>query len=148
MFYSASGGVGYYNPLAKEVPGGLMLDLGISAILSDEIFSLNFSKRISEQIIREEDYLGLDITYGRALELGQKWLLEGHFGLGYIRQKLGFLAFETESVDNVDHAIGLPLRAKFVYRISNSVGFGANPYLNFNGLETFYAINLIFQYNF
>lgn len=147
-FYSASGGIGYYDSFLSSSIGGLNFNLDISTILSEDIFSLYFSTGFSEQIIIEENYTELNITYGRALKLGQRLWMEGHFGLGYIVQKSNTPAFDIDGYDYVEYNVGFPLRAKILYSFNENMGLGINPNINLNGIETFYSINLIFQYRF
>lgn len=147
-FYAISTGVGYYSPLSQESAGGLTMNLDFSVKLSDDVFSIYFRTGFSEQFVFKEDFMTLNITYGRTLKLSKRWLLEGHFGLGYIRQKVRTISFDFEENEYVDHAISLPFRPKILYRFSDTIGLGLNPNLNLNGIQTFYSIDLIFQYNF
>lgn len=146
-FYGASGGVGVYNPIAQDAAGGLSIRLDAAVKVSEAIFSINFSKGISEQIFAEETLTELNITYGRALELGKKWLLEGHFGLGYIRQQVETASFDTETNSYVDHSVSFPIRVNFLYRLSSNLALGLNPNFNLNGVETYYSAHLILQYH-
>lgn len=146
-FYEVSGGVGYYNPISRESAGGLTMTVDVGLKLSDEIFAINVNRGFSEQFFVEENYTELNITYGRALELSKRWLLEGHFGFGYITQKITTASFDFEPNDYKDEAICFPFRAKILYRISNVLGLGLNPNFNLNALETYYSTNFILQYN-
>ncbi len=145
--HALSTGIGFYSPVFPESAGGLSMNLDIAVKLSDNIFSMYFHEGFSEQLICEETFTLMSLNYGSYLNLSKWWFLEGHIGIGYIRQNNSSISFNFH-YENVGYSISFPFSPKILSRQNDPTSIGVNPNFNFNVIQTFFALDSIVQFNF
>ena len=145
--HAISGGFGIASSSSETAGSGFGINLDFSLALQKNIFSFYFNSgwELTNEILSEEFY-ELNLTYGRLWELGDRWTIEGHLGIGWF-------AYEVDAepdlfFDFPDNDIGFPFRVKLIYRPSDRIGLGLNPNVNFNSIETAYSGNILIQYYF
>lgn len=146
--HAVSLGVGIASTASESSETGLGLNFDFSTMVKSHIISFNSNIGTYIETERgEESFFELNLTYGRKWELGKKFAIEGHLGIG-------IFTFDEEIEDanfNFDFpgvTTGFPFRIKLLYYPIERFGISLNPNINFNEGFTAYTINLILQYNF
>ena len=88
-----------------------------------------------------EGYYEVDLLYGRAFKLSNKWYLETHTGLGFISQN-------NTTVSDEKQSLAIPVRVKFLYYTGKKFAIGLNPNVSFNKVNAIYSLNFLLHLNF
>lgn len=153
--HGVSFGVGLMANSPKIYESDTNLPFDVSVIQGNNLFSLyhNKTEDLSNfyNILPTDDqayYQELDLTFGKQWVLTDRWVLEGHAGLGYFQHKYyGLDEFNSNQLIK-ESTIGFPLRAKLIYYFRNHFGLGLNPNLNINSLNTVLSAAILFQFKF
>lgn len=94
----------------------------------------------------KQDYLEVSVLYGRAFKINSVISVEGHGGVGYIRNH--FKNSSTDFEDVNESTIGFPVRLKVLFYVSPTLGLGINPNYNINSIANISSMDLIMQYRF
>lgn len=83
---SLSIGAGFMGSSSETSNGGLMINLDMSMMLDEHLFSLYLNDGSELDLVdAEEKYTELNLTYGRQIGLNHWMKLEWHLGLGHFR---------------------------------------------------------------
>jgi hypothetical protein len=127
------GGLNFYIDLTTNYKKNL---ISVSASLGSE-FNLFDASR---------DYKEYGLLYGREMNLNKTFKIEVHSGIAIFKEiyKNGSTNFKEVS----ETAIGLPVKVKLLFYVSDHFALGLNPNITINSIDTIYSGNLIFLYRF
>ncbi len=146
--YAVSIGPGIASSSSATAKTGSSMNFDIAASIDKHIISFYFNAGLDlNKGGPAETFTEFNLTYGRKWSLGQKFVLEGHTGVGYFTYDIDTNNFSL-FIDSPKGTIGFPIRAKLLLYPVEKFGIGLNPNLNLNSLETAYSLNLMLQYNF
>lgn len=146
QLHATSLGFGYTTTSEPKIEGPAM-NLEFSTIYNQKhVYSLHFNVGSQDQIFAGgEEFYELNLLYGRAFQLGPKFMFEGHVGMGIFGYEDGI---DSPILDLPDPALGFPIRTKLLYRIADKFAIGINPNANFNSILNTYTGQIVLQYNF
>ncbi|WP_405207963.1 hypothetical protein [Aquimarina sp. LLG6339-5] len=91
-----------------------------------------------------QGFYGVNLLYGRELEL-TRWLkIEGNIGIGLYHHKITTKSGTTDQ----KNVLGIPINTKLLFYPAKRFAFGLSPFVNFNSINTTYSGNVVFQYKF
>lgn len=145
-FKSVSLGIGITG--GSETSGGVAVSADVTMNLNKNLFSLALTSGAEYNVIGSADrnFFAADLLYGREFSISKGIKIETHAGVGLFTEK--YNNGDTDFQDVSDSTIGLPIRIKLLFYVSDKFAIGLNPNANFNSIDTMYSGNLIFQYNF
>lgn len=145
-FHSASFGVGVIDTPSESSEDGFNVVGDIATQWRKNLFSLYVNQGSGFFVGTfgsddSEDFLEVNLTYGREIELLSWIKLEGHAGIGFFNHQV---RSERESIDLNKTSVGFPLRAKLIF-FYKFLGVGINQNVNFNPLVSTRSTDLILQ---
>ena len=127
--------------------GGLNFYIDATTEFKRNLFTFSFVAGGELQLFdASRDYKELDFMYGRELTIYKFFKTEVNTGIAIFNEvyKNGSTNFNKVS----ETAIGLPIKVKLLFYVSDHFAFGLNPNITINSIDTMYSGNLIFQYRF
>jgi len=147
QFYvkSVSAGIGVTG--GEETSGGIGFNADVTTALNKNLFTLGLATGSELDLFEaHRNFFSADLLYGREFSVTRIFKIEAHAGIGIFSEN--YKNGDTNFREVKESAVGIPLRAKFLFYITPKFAMGFNPNVNFNSIETMYSGNLIFQYNF
>ncbi len=140
------GAIGIYTNLENNGVRGFCGNLELVTKHQKNLYAFNYSLGfgITEKNNKIHDlqgFMSLDLLYGRELKVSKTITLEPYLGLGYIIQS-------NTSDAGGKSAIGLPMRAKLLFKVSEKFTVGINPNVTINNVNTFYSANFLLRFEF
>ncbi|WP_299215453.1 hypothetical protein [uncultured Aquimarina sp.] len=91
-----------------------------------------------------QGFYGVNLLYGRELELARWFKIEGNVGMGLYHHK----AVTKGGATDRKNVLGIPINTKLLFYPAERFAFGLSPAVNFNSINTTYSGNLVFKYKF
>lgn len=146
-FHFKSVGAGFGITAGDETAGGVAFMADVTTAVNKNLFSVALSSGNEVDLFEaERKFFAADIFYGREISITRIFKIEAFAGVGIFTES--YKNGDTNFVEINETAVGLPVRIKFLFYVTNKFAIGINPNVNFNSIETLYSGNLQFQYNF
>ncbi|OYX86332.1 MAG: hypothetical protein B7Y83_01735 [Flavobacteriales bacterium 32-34-25] len=141
-----SGVIGIYSGLENNGVKGFCSNIELVSNYDKNLYSLNYNLGFGitekdDKIQNLQGFMSLDLLYGRDIKVSKGISFEPYIGLGYIIQS-------NTSEAGGNSAIGLPIRAKFLFQVSKKFAIGLNPSANINNVNTMYSANILLRFGF
>jgi len=145
-FKSVSAGIGIVD--GSKLSGGMNFNADGTLAYNQNLFSLSLTSGSDLNLIGDanRNFFAADVLYGREFSITRIFKIETHAGIGYFHEN--YKNYETDFQEKDESSIGIPIKVKALFYITDHFAMGFNPNVNFNSVETIYSGNLIFQYNF
>jgi hypothetical protein len=145
--HSISAGLGLIGSSASNTETGFNYVLDFTMSFSENLGSIYLNQGAELSLFNaKQDYLEISALYGREYKLNSTISLEGHAGIGYIRNQ--FKNNDTDFEEVTESTIGFPVRMKLLFAVSPALGLGINPNFNFNSFANVSSVNTVLQYRF
>jgi hypothetical protein len=140
------GVVGIYSNLKKDGPRGLCGSLDVSISYNQHLFSayntIGYGTDYKDG--RLNDLQGIfeyGLLYGREFKIDTDFKIETATGLSYIMQA-------NLCDEKSNNALGVPVKAKFLFYTSKKFALGISPSVNINKYRTLYSTGLLLRFDF
>lgn len=142
---SISTGFGLFS--GEQYDGGLNFYIDATTEFKKNLITLSYNGGGELQIFdSSRDFKEYGLLYGRELTSINFFKIEAHTGIALFKEvyKDGSTNFKEVS----ETTIGLPIKVKLLFYVSDHFALGLNPNITINSLNTIYSGNLIFLYKF